>query len=140
MPPAKEPSGTKVKKPSAEDEASAARKAAHQHALQVKKDFRKLKAKAFAKKFDEELGKVLPAVPVACLFFSVSISVLHFLAQVERRGWHTGKFWYFFEMRRLLICAEWRDGGRLRNSRQSSNCCGLSSSAKTCSRVTLAAR
>jgi len=58
MPPAKEPSGTKVKKPSAEDEASAARKAAHQHALQVKKDFRKLKAKAFAKKFDEELGKV----------------------------------------------------------------------------------
>ena len=50
----------KAKKATAEEEAK--QKAAHQHALQVKKDHRKLKPKAFAKKFDEEISKVRPAV------------------------------------------------------------------------------
>jgi hypothetical protein len=39
-------------------EEETAKKAALQHAMQVKKDNRKLKPKAFVKKFDEELGKV----------------------------------------------------------------------------------
>lgn len=47
----------KPKKPSAEEETL--RKAAVQHAKQVQKDNRKLKPKAFVKKFDEELGKVI---------------------------------------------------------------------------------
>ena len=54
-------SGGKGKKPTPEEEA--ARKAAVQHAQQVKKDHRKLKAKAAAKKFEEELPKVTPLIP-----------------------------------------------------------------------------
>jgi hypothetical protein len=46
----------KAKKAPAEEEAK--QKAAHQHALQVKKDHRKLKPKAFIKKLDEEISKV----------------------------------------------------------------------------------
>ena len=56
MPPGKEPTAAKQKKPSAEEETL--KKAALQHAMQVKKDNRKLKPKAFVKKFDEELSKV----------------------------------------------------------------------------------
>jgi len=54
-------SGGKGKKPTPEEEA--ARKAAVQHAQQVKKDHRKLKAKAAAKKFEEELPKVPHSFP-----------------------------------------------------------------------------
>ena len=54
-------SGGKGKKPTAEEEA--ARKHAVQHAQQVKKDHRKLKAKAAAKKFEEDLPKVAKSVP-----------------------------------------------------------------------------
>lgn len=56
-------SGGKGKKPSAEEEA--ARKQAVQHAQQVKKDHRKLKAKAAAKKFEEDLPKVANPCPVS---------------------------------------------------------------------------
>ncbi len=54
-------SGDKGKKPTPEEEA--AKKAAVQLAQQVKKDHRKLKAKAAAKKFEEELPKVTPLIP-----------------------------------------------------------------------------
>jgi hypothetical protein len=50
----------KAKKAPAEEEAK--QKAAHQHALHVKKQHRMLKPKAFSKKFDEEILKVRPAV------------------------------------------------------------------------------
>ena len=50
----KDATAAKSKKP----EEETAKKAAVQHAMQVKKDNRKLKPKAFVKKFDEELGKV----------------------------------------------------------------------------------
>lgn len=53
----KDSAATKPKKPIAEEETL--RKAAVQHAKQVQKDNRKLKPKAFVKKFDEELGKVI---------------------------------------------------------------------------------
>jgi hypothetical protein len=54
----------KAKKPPTEDEAK--QKAAHHHALQVTKDHRKLKPKAFAKKFDEEISKVCIDCSGAC--------------------------------------------------------------------------
>lgn len=59
MPSGKETTGTKAKKPIEEGES--VRKAAVELAQKVKKDHRKLKPKAFAKKFDEEIIKVCPA-------------------------------------------------------------------------------
>ena len=55
--PGKDDKNSTATKPSAEGETL--RKAAVQHAKQVQKDNRKLKPKAFVKKFDEELGKVI---------------------------------------------------------------------------------
>ena len=54
----------KAKKPTAEEEAK--QKAAHQHALQVTKDQRKLKPKASVEKFVEEISKVCVGCSGTC--------------------------------------------------------------------------